>query len=185
MTTRQLSLVALFLILPMVAEAQRSSGTARKKRGFEAADGQQSDSIIRNLADSPSLSKDLQKANPVETLLSKKKDLKLTADEEKDLKAMNETLKDAVKPFFKSIDSVARENKKTGEYAPTGGQMLLGRQLTKANVDSVMARYDSAEQEAVAKLAEERRQAATELLDKQEKDREAQSQNRRPGRPPV
>jgi hypothetical protein len=188
MTTRQLSLVAFLLIVPIMAEAQRGGGgggSSRPKRGFGAADGKQADSIIRNLADSPSLSKDLQKANPVETLLGKKKDLQLTADEEKQLKAINESLKDAVKPFFKSIDSVSKENKKTGEYAPTQGQMLIGRQLTRAYVDSVVSRYGSAEQEAVAKLAAEHQQAANDLLDKEEKDREAKAQASRPARPPL
>ena len=188
MTTRQLSLVAFLLIVPIMAEAQRGGGGGgggKPKRGFGAADGRQADSIIRNLTDSPSFSKDLQKANPVETLLKSKKDLKLTSDEEKDLKAINETLKDAVKPFFKTIDSVSKENKKTGEYAPTQGQMLIGRQLTRAYADSVMARYEAAEQEATAKLAAERRQAATDLLDKEAKDRQAEAQARRPGRPPV
>ena len=177
--TRKLYLVALLMILPSLLEAQRGGGG----RGFRAAGGaSEADAMIRDMAESPSLSKDLQKANPIETILDKKKDLKLTSDEEKELKTLNGELKDAIKPFLKTIDSVAREQKKTGEFAPTQGQMLIGRQLTRESTDSVMMMYRGAAEQAVAKLAEERRQAANDLL---QKEREAQRAARRGGRPPV
>src|SRR4051812_25980640 len=88
MITRKFSFVALLLVLPVVvAEAQRGGGgSTRKTRGFGAADGSETDAILQGLAESPSLSRDLQKANPVESLLGKKKDLQLSADEEKELK---------------------------------------------------------------------------------------------------
>jgi len=188
MIPRKLSFVALLVILPVVvADAQRSGGSTRKTRGFGAAGGSETDAIMQGLAESPSLSKDLQKANPVEALLGKKKDLQLSADEEKELKTLNESLKQTVKPFIKSIDSVSKENKKTGEYAPTQGQMLIGRQLTRAYADSVMAKYDSAADAAVEKLAADHRQAANDFLDKEAKDREAEAATRKQGkgRPPV
>ena len=187
MITRKFSVVALLLILPVVAaEAQRGGG-GRKTRGFGAADGNETEAIMRSLAESPSLSKDLQKANPVESLLGKKKDLQLSADEEKALKTLNESVKESVKPFIKSIDSVSKENKKTGEYAPTQGQMLIGRQLTRAYADSVMARYESAADAAVEKLSADHRQPANDFLDKQAKDRQAEAATRQQGkgRPPV
>jgi hypothetical protein len=142
---------------------------------------------MQNLAESPSLSRDLQKANPIESLLGKKKELQLSADEEKELKTLNESLKQTVKPFIKSIDSVSKENKKTGEYAPTQGQMLIGRQLTRAYTDSVMASYETAADAAVDKLAADHRQAANDFLDKEAKDRQAEAEARQQGkrRPPV
>jgi hypothetical protein len=185
MITRKLSFVALLLILPVVvAEAQRGGSSTRKTRGFGAAGGSETDAIMQGLAESPSLSKDLQKANPVESLLGKKKDLQLSADEEKELKTLNASLKETVKPFIKSIDSVSKENKKTGEYAPTQGQMLIGRQLTRAYTDSVMASYESAADAAVEKLAADHRQPANDFLDKEAKDRQAEAASRQDKRRP-
>src|SRR6185436_12215764 len=97
--------------------------------------------------------KDLQKANPVEMLLEKKKDLGLTKDEEKELKTINDGLKDSTKPYFKTIDSVAKEEKKPGDYAPTSGQLLIGRRLEKEMSDSVMTLYRGAAEQAIGKLA--------------------------------
>jgi hypothetical protein len=185
MTMRKLSLIALVLIVsvPLTLEAQRGGGGGGSRRGLGAGGGSdEADRLIRDMADSPSLSKDLQKANPLEVLLDSKKDLKITSEEEKEIKTLNNSLKDAIKPYLKTIDSVAREMKKTGDYAPTQGQMVVGRQLTRESSDSVMVKYRAASQEALAKLAEERRQPATELLQQQ---MEAQRAARRGGRPPV
>ena len=180
MTTRKLSILALLLVLPVALQAQRS------KRGFGAGGGSdEADKMIRETADSPSLSKDLQKANPVEFLLDKKKDLAITKDQEKEIKALNDALKESVKPFFKAIDSVARESKKTGDYAPTQGQILMGRQLTRSSADSVRAKYDAAAEAAVAKLSEDHRQAATDMLKQEREEQMKNALGARGGGPPV
>jgi len=206
MTSRKLSLLALLVIVPVALNAQRRGGggsssggaggssppksddcgtasTDGKDRGFKAGGGSaEARNMINCMKESPSLSKDLQKANPIETLLDAKKDLKLSGDEEKELKTINGELKDAVKPFFKTIDSVSREMKKTGDYAPTQGQIMVGRSLTRESADSVGAKYRAATDAALAKLTEEHRQPATDLL---QKEMEAQMASRRGGRPPV
>lgn len=181
MSIRNFSVVALLVVLPVVVEAQRGGGGGG--RGFRAGgSAREADAMIRDMAESPSLSKDLQKANPIEAILDKKKDLKLTSDEEKELKALNGELKDAIKPFLKTIDSVSREMKKTGDFAPTSGQMLIGRRLTRESTDSVMHMYRGASEQAIEKLGDERKQPATELL---QKEREAAMAARRGGRPPA
>ena len=205
MTPRKVSLLALLLIVPVALNAQRRGGggsssgvggsaptsaddcgtasTDGKDRGFTAGGGSsEAKKMINCMKESPSLSKDLQKANPIETLLDAKKDLKLSGDEEKELKTINGELKDAVKPFFKTIDSVSREMKKTGDYAPTQGQIMVGRSLTRESADSVGVKYRAAADAALAKLAEEHRQPATDLL---QKEMQAQMASRRGGRPPV
>jgi hypothetical protein len=183
---RTLSLIALLAVLPVALDAQgrRTSGGGGGGRGFSAAGGAaEADALLNSMAESPNLSKDLQKANPIETLLDKKKDLKLTSDEEKELKTINSALKESTKPYFKTIDSVAREMKKPGDYAPTQGQIVVGRQVTRESSDSVMAKYGVAAEEALAKLAEERRRPALELL---QKERESQmGALRKGGRPPL
>lgn len=204
MTSHRLSLLALLLIVPVALDAQGRRGGGGGSAGGAGAgggappaddcraasgggrglgaggDAAAANRMIRCMSESPSLSKDLQKANPIETLLDAKKDLGLSKDEEKELKTLNDDLKDAVKPFFKSIDSVVRENKKEGDYAPTQGQMMLGRSLTRESTDSVMTKYRAATEAAIAKLAEPHRQAATDLLQKQMEAQMARSG----GRPP-
>ena len=183
MSMRKLSVVALLVIIPAALDAQRGGGSGGSGRGFRAAGGaSEADAMIRDMADSPSLSKDLEKANPVEILLDKKKDLKLTQAEEKDLKTLNSAVRDSIKPYLKTIDSVAREMKKTGDFAPTSGQMLIGRNLTRESTDSVAAVYGRAQEEALTKIAEERREPAAEVIKKQREDARAA---RRGGRPPV
>ena len=190
MTTRKFSLVALLVIVPLTLDAQTPSaddcGTAStdgRNRGFGGGGGaSEARKMINCMKESPSLAKDLQKANPIEVILDGRKELKLSSDEEKELKALNNELKDAIKPFFKTIDSVAREGKKTGDYAPTQGQILVGRQLTRESADSIGAKYRAATDAALAKLSEEHRQPASDLL---QKSMEAQMAARRGGRPPV
>ena len=202
MTTRKLSLFALLLIVPVTLNAQgrrgggassggggaapssddcgTASSDAGRNRGFTAGGGAaDARKMINCMKESPSLSKDLEKANPIETLLDAKKDLKLTSDEEKELKAINKQLKDDTKPYFKTIDSVAREMKKTGDYAPTTGQMVVGRTLTRESADSIGAKYRAAADAGVAKLSEDKRQPATDLL---QKEMESQMASRRGGR---
>ena len=206
MTPRKLSILALLLIVPLTLNAQGRRGgggggggdfggataaggddcknSTNSGRSGAGAGGKASDAnrMINCMKESPSLSKDLEKANPIEVLLDNKKDLKMTGDEEKELKSINKQLKDEVKPFMKTIDSVAREMKKTGDYAPTTGQVVIGRTLTRESSDSVMARYRITADAAIAKLAEERRQPAKDLL---QKEMEAQMAARRGGRPPL
>jgi hypothetical protein len=206
MTTRKFSLIALLLILPLTLHAQRRRGgdaggggasapsaddcgtasTDGRNRGFTAGGGAADAKKMMNcMKDSPSLSKDLQKANPVEFLLDKKKDLAVTKDQEKEIKAINDELKESIKPFLKAIDSVSRENKKTGDYAPTQGQMMMGQQLTRSSVDSVRARYDAAAEAAVGKLSEDHRQAATDMLKQEREEQMRNARGSRGGRPPV
>ena len=204
MTMRKLPLLALLLIVPVALHAQGRRGggggggggggsavptaddcraASGGGRGLGAGgDAAAAKRMIACMAESQSLSKDLQKANPIEVILDAKKDLKLSSDEEKELKTINNELKDAIKPYLKTIDSIARENKKTGDYAPTQGQMLVGRQLTRESADSVGAKYRAATDAALAKLTEEHRQPASDVL---QKEMEAQMASRRGGRPPV
>ena len=184
---RPLSLAAILLIVPLALDAQgrRGSGGGGGTRGFGAAGGSaEADALLRDMAESPSFSKDLQKANPIEVLLDKKKDLKLTSDEEKELKTINSALKESTKPYFKTIDSVAREAKKTGDYAPTQGQMLIGRQLTREAADSIGEKYVAAAEAALEKIAPERRDPAMVLMQKQGEALMG-SGRARGGRPPV
>jgi hypothetical protein len=200
MTPRNFSLLAILVIVPVALNAQRRGGGGREPiggataptaddcraasgggRGLGAGGGASDAARMINCTkDSQSLAKDLQKANPVEILLDGKKDLRLSKDEEKELKTINDGVKDAIKPFLKTIDSVDREFKKTGEFAPTSGQMIVGRGLRREYADSVMAKYQTAVQDALGKLAEDHRQPAADLLKKEQEEL-----SKKLGRPPV
>jgi hypothetical protein len=206
MKTRKLSLIALLVFVPVVLSAQRggrgrgggggdlgpapsaggddckSAATSGRSGSGGAGKASDANRMINCMKESPSLSKDLEKANPIEILLDNKKDLKLSGDEEKELKTMNKQLKDDVKPFFKTIDSVSREMKKTGDYAPTSGQMAIGRSLTRESTDSIGMRYRAAADAALAKLADDHKEPAKDVL---QKEMEAQMAKRGGGRPPV
>src|SRR4051794_14239533 len=111
MTPRKLSLLALLVILPVALNAQRRGGgggssgggdlggttaaggddcksASTSGRGGSGGAGKASDAnrMINCMKEPPSMSKELEKANPIETLLDNKKDLKMSGDEEKELK---------------------------------------------------------------------------------------------------
>lgn len=182
MSMPRLSVLALLVIIPATSFAQRGGGGGDFGRMGSGGSAKDADRMIRDMADSPSPAKDLEKANPVEILLDKKKDLGLTDAEQKELKSLGNVVKDSTKPYFKTIDSAQREQKKTGGYAPTSGQMLILRRVSREAADSVRSHYARAGQEALLKLTEEHRQPATDLLKKEIDELMAA---RRGGRPPV
>lgn len=182
MRARYVLLMAL-MILPATLTAQRRSGGGR---GLGAGgSSREADAMIRDLADAPSLSKDLQKQNPLEIILDRKKDLKLTDDEQKELKSMSSALKDSLKPYFKTIDSAQRAQRKQGAEEPTQGQMIVLRGILREASDSVRAHYERATPSAMARLSEEHRQPATEALQKEMEEQMAARRGARGGRPPV
>ena len=172
MRARYVLLMAL-MILPMTLTAQRRGGGGR---GLGAGgSSREADAMIRDLADAPSLSKDLQKQNPLEIILDKKKDLK----------TMSSALKESLKPYFKTIDSAQRAQRKQGAEEPTQGQMIVLRGILREAADSVRAHYERATPSAMAKLGEERRQPATDALQKEMEEQMAARRGARGGRPPV
>lgn len=183
MKIRHLSFLALLVAVPAVSYAQ---GDGPKKTGYgkgldtKGADG--ADALIKGMKEPPSMSKDMQKANPIEFLLDKKKDLQLSDAEQKEIKTIASTVKDQTKPYFKTMDSVQREQKKDGDYAPTTGQMVILRRLSREAQDSVRAIYQRSTEEALSKISEDKRKAATDALQKEQEERAAE---RRGGRPSM
>src|SRR4051812_17320294 len=111
------------------------------------------------------MSKELDKQNPIAILLDRKKDIKLSDDEQKQLKSLNDMLKDSTKVYFKTLDSAQKEMKNGGSDMAAGQRMIL-RSLLQQTSDSVTARYDAALKDAMGKIAAERHQAATDALEK-------------------
>lgn len=188
MSMRKLSVAALLVIIPAMSHAQRGGGGGGGGygKGMDAQGAKGADRLIKDMEDSPSMSKDLQKANPVEFLLDRKKDLKLSDEEQKELKSLASSLKDATKPYFKTLDSVQREQKlgQKGEGLTTGQMMILRKESRMAQ-DSVMANYQRAAADALTKLTDEHRPTASEMMQKEMEEQMAARRGSRGGRPPV
>ena len=124
MSARRLSLVAVLLVVPMILSAQKRGGggggskSERGKMTFDTTRARNSGLL------SP---KDLEKENMVGFVLDKKKDLKLSDDEVKALKGINDRLKDSVSVAMNSLDSIASRMRRTGEKAGDG--IMRGRHL--------------------------------------------------------
>jgi hypothetical protein len=187
MHAHRLFLATLLMVGPAMVEAQRGGGGSRGGgRGFGAAGGsREADALIRDLADSPSVSRDLQKQNLVEIILDKKKDLKLSSDEQKELKALASSLKESLKPYFKTIDSAQREQRKTGDAAPTQGQMIILRGVLREASDSVRVTYERVTPDVMAKLSEEHREPAAGIVKKELDEQKEARRNARGGRGPM
>jgi hypothetical protein len=141
------------LTLPSLAHAQRGG---RKSRGGD--DANVSKGPIKPKRDQYS-SKELQKENMVNFILDKKKDLKLSDDEVKALKEINDHLKDTTKAQLKSLDSLANEIRYSGQEDAAG--RIFGAQF----LADVRRQYDEHLQTALAKLTEDQQKAANALIE--------------------
>jgi hypothetical protein len=186
MSTRRVFIAATLILVPISLQAQRGKGSAgvsaataagaSESNGCGTASGgfgkiggggssKEADCIQRNTKGAASMSKELQEQNPIALLLDRKKDIKLTDDEQKSLKSINDMLKDSTKAYFKTLDSAQKEMKNGGSDMPAGQRLIL-RSLLEQTSDSVNARYDAALKEAMTKIAADRQQAATDALQK-------------------
>ncbi len=175
MSARKLSLVAVLLVLPALLPAQRggrSGGGSSAGAGGTPPDVSTSTKSgikidkdpVRPKTDNgiPS-TKDLQRENMVNFVLDKKKDLKLSDDEVKALKQINDHIKDTVTSPMKSLDSISGEMKH-------GGDMRAARVFAPNYVAEVRAQYDTFLKEALTKLSDEHQKAANELIEARKKE---------------
>jgi hypothetical protein len=164
MSRRRLSVLLLLLVIPVIASAQRTGGRRSSdggSRGSERAGAQASATIS---------AKDLENQNPIELILDKKKDLGLSGTEVDELEKLNDRLKDSVKQSLHTIDSIAKAMKRTGDAAPTTGQMFIGRTVTSQQVALVRTQYEAALKDALTKLDAARQPTATALVEKSLKE---------------
>ena len=166
MSVRRLSVVAALLVLPTILSAQKRGdrgGKSENKDKMALDTGRVRGSGIMS-------TKDLQKDNMVAFVLDKKKDLKLSDDEVKALKGINDRLKDTVSVQMNSIDSIASRMRPTGDLAPTEGDRNVGRLIASARITEVRSQYDAFLKEALTKLSEEHQKAANDLIEVRRKE---------------
>ena len=165
MLTRRMAVLSAILI-PTLASAQRT-----RTRGDEKADW----GTINKSAGGLQLSnRDVEDISPLKMLIDKRKDLKLTDEQLKQIKDIEKKTKDANDPSFKALDSLRSEMRPPAR-TPTDddrAKLMAARRGVTQVVATIRGNYDASLKEATALLNESQQQTAKELLDKQSKEAE-------------
>jgi hypothetical protein len=168
------NLLVLALMVPLVAEAQRGGGssgappvqTVRKNprgdqpnyRGLGPGTGA---FTISN--------KDVESLSPVKLLLDKKKDLALTEEQLKQLKALEAELKVENDTLFDTVDSLRKQLRTNPNASNPQVEQMRVNGVRSAMVEAIKAireNFGKAEPACVAVLDETQQKTASELLDK-------------------
>lgn len=165
--------------------AQRGGGGG-KDRGTKA----DFDAMMRDVPAGLKLSnRDIEDMSPIMLLVDKRKDLKLTDDQQKQLRAMSDSLKEANKPHFKAIDSLRTEMRPRAgadaEMERVRTQVAL--ETVRGAVKVIRDSYDASLNQALPLLDDGQKEKAAGLLKKQSDDaektlREKLGGGERPGR---
>jgi hypothetical protein len=172
MSLRKLAFVTL-LFAPTVLLAQRGGGGAgRVERGDRRPNY---DEMSKTTTPGLQLSnRDVEDVSPLHLLLDKRKDLKLSDDQQKQIKDLENKMKETVKPSFKTLDSLRAVMKR-----PSGtlsdeerAQVTLARQDVGRVVGEIRDAYGASLKETMALLNPEQQKTAQELVHKQSQDAE-------------
>lgn len=172
MTRFRLAVLAA-LLAPAVVVAQGRGG---KTRGEPQEDWKE----MRSNEGTKLNARDVEDINPVKLLVDKRKDLKLSDDQTKQLKDLDARLKTTNQPLFKALDSLRIETRPKA-VTPTDEdrtRMAIARHELGAVVKAIRANYDATLKDALPVLDEAQRTKAAELLQKQSKDAEETLRNR-------
>jgi len=163
---RRSIVLAALIVLPMgTAAAQRGGGSRATKRdpAVFADDGVQRGPAIRG--------RDLEDLNPIKLFIDKRKDLKLSDAQLDGLKKSEASLKEKNQPFYKAVDSLAREMKPPLNETPeTQDRMRNSRHDLDQVLTSIHESYDAAAKEAMSGFDADQQAKANELLGKLKED---------------
>lgn len=159
---RRSIVLATLVLLPMgAAVAQRGGGSRATKRdpAVFADDGVQRGPAIRG--------RDLEDLSPIKLFIDKRKDLKLSDAQLDGLKKSDASLKEKNQPFYKAIDSLAREMKPPLNETPeSNDRMRNSRHDLDQTLTSIHENYDAAAKEAMSGFDADQQAKANELLGK-------------------
>ena len=184
MLTPRLAVAALILV-PAIAMAQRGGGGGGgggKTRGDSKANY---DEIEKATKPGLQLSNgDLEDISPIKLLVDKRKALKLSDDQTKQVKDLDGRLKVKNAPFFKALDSLRNELKPHSGTPSEADQlrMTISRNDVNVVVKSIRGNYDAALTQAIPLLDATQLQAAHDLIAKQTKEAETMLLDRLGGR---
>jgi hypothetical protein len=184
MLTARHVIVSLILI-PTIASAQRggsgSSSGGSRVRGDPNADWKS----IMGSGDGIKLSsRDVENIDPLKLLIDKRKDLRLSDDQQNRLKELDGKLREKNQDSFKALDSLrllgqppAREPNDNDRE-----RMMAARRAAGTTVATIRDNYAAALKEAMPVLDEGQQKTAGDLLDKQTKDADAMLREKLGGR---
>lgn len=164
MRIRVLSSLALILVAA-TASAQRGG------RGFGKADRPDWDKMGKGAPGLQLSNRDVENMSPIKLLIDKKKDLKLTDDQVKQLKDIEGKLKSTNEPNFKVLDSLRREMR--GSANPNEqdrSRMMSARSTVMQVVRAIRAHDTDALKDALALLDEPQQKTANDLVQKQSQE---------------
>lgn len=169
MFRQTVGLLALAL-LPTIASAQprggRSMGTGKEGNY---------DEMTKGIATGPKLSsRDVENMSPLKFLVDKKKDLKLTDDQQKQFKELDGKVKEQNAPLLKSVDSLVKVMKPTSSVPSAEDQVrvVLAREALMKAIGEIRTNYDASVTTAMPTLDDAQKGTAKELLEKQRKENE-------------
>jgi hypothetical protein len=160
-------LVLALIATPVLAGAQRG----RRDRGTKA----DFDGMISNSSVGLKLSNgDVEDMNPVKLLVDKRKDLKLTDDQQKQIRGMVDALKESNKPNFKALDSLrSAVRPRAGEDESVEQiRTRMAMESVPPVVQTIRDSYAAKLPEALALLDDTQKARANELVAEQEKKAE-------------
>jgi hypothetical protein len=163
MFSRRLAAVT-FLLIPSIASAQRRVRGERKEDWSDIGT-----SVSLKLSN-----RDVENISPVKLLIEKRKDLKLSEEQLKQVKEMEARLKEKNDSLFKVLD-LLRRDMKSPPGTPTDAErarMSSARRELAPLIEAFRANYAAAEKDALPILDEEQQKTASELLAKQRSDAE-------------
>jgi hypothetical protein len=161
MSTRTWSVM--LLLVPALAAAQRGGS---RTRGDTRANW---DEVGSGSRASVKLSrKDLENIDPLKVLIDERKDLKLTDDQLRQLRTMDDSVKVALEPSFRGADSLLGILKRSGDASNDTVQLqrTLARQELLTLMGAVRAQYDTSFQRVLPVLDDAQKAKATEIVEK-------------------
>jgi hypothetical protein len=160
---RTSAVILALALLPSLSAAQ-----VRRERG--ARDN--SDSIARAMPSGPKLnSRDIEGISPMRFLLDKRKDLKLTDDQQKQIKDADGKLKEKNAPMLKQVDSLVREMKPSSmPTAEDEARVVIAREALMKLIGDIRVTYDASLKEMLTKLDETQNTTVQTLLPKQQQE---------------
>lgn len=159
---RPLALALALMALPTLAAAQRARTQSDKRTELFGK---------TDFPSGPSLrTRDIEDLNPLKLLIDKRKDLKLTDAQLTAFKDAEGPLKEKNAPLYKSVDSLLRDMRPTGNSDTDRARMTIARNSMASVLDEIKGNYDAAAKDAVATLDAEQQTKANELLAKQREE---------------
>jgi len=150
----------------LIATTALAASAQRKDRGTKA----DFDGMLRESPAGLKLSNgDVEKMSPVKLLIDKRKDLKLTDDQQARLKAIGDALKEANAVHFKAIDSLRSEIRPRAGASADAERIRtqIARETVVGAVKVIRGNYAARLGDAMALLDDSQKPKAEELLGKQ------------------